>query len=43
MIRYLYCKATGTEFMYGGGLGIVDAFIDSMFALVCLVLYRWLA
>lgn len=43
MIRYLYCKANGIKFMYGGGLGIVDAFIDSMFAFACFLLYWWLA
>ena len=40
MTRYLYCKAKGIQFIYGGALGIVDAFIDCMvFGLAALIVW----
>lgn len=43
MIRYLYCKFKGTEFIYGGALGIVDAFIDcTVFSLAALIVWAML-
>ena len=41
MIRYLYCKTKGIEFIYGSALGIVDAFIDFAVALVLGALIVW--
>lgn len=40
MIRYLYCKTKGIEFIYGSALGMVDAFIDcTVFGLAALIVW----